>query len=522
MRRPTTTRALRLAVCIGVALAGLGVGSGGEVPGNGADVAPGAGTVLPDERVPAARIPVSGIIDEALRTSVVRRAAEAVRDGNRLLIFHITSDGGFLGDGLELSRDIERVARDGVRTVAYVDSKAYSAAAIAAFSCQEIAMSPEASIGACTPYAAIPLAGPQPMEEPVRAKMEGTVVERLESLAEKHGYPPALLKAMVTMETAVVEVTDQATGRRQYIEEQDLFRLGGEWQKGDIVVTSSEVLTVGAEKAKRYGLAQHIVRGFDDLYDVYPIEGRIAVYPVTWNETAVVWLNNMYLKALLVLLGLLGIYVELNTPGFGVPGTVGIVAFSILFAASFLAGEPGWLPPLLFLAGMVMLLAELFVTPGFGMLGGVGLALILASVILALPNLGGVPRRDYEWVDLYNSLTLTAGILVAFVVGTILLAKFLPSVPILGRLVLAPGTVSDGSSRGAAAVQEAGARLGDLGRAVSSLRPSGKARFGDRLADVVAEGEFLDAGTDVRVIEVRGNRVVVRPAGGEPQGETRA
>ena len=175
-------RVLRLLALVGLALpALLGAGPDKENAAASAPDTPPPETEPPSERLLAARIPVSGMIDEALRTSVGRRASEAVADGNRLLIFHITSTGGFLGDGLELSRRIERVARDGVRTVAYVDSKAYSAAAIAAFSCQEIVMSPEASVGACTPYAAIPLGGPQPMQEPVRAKMEGTIVERMES-----------------------------------------------------------------------------------------------------------------------------------------------------------------------------------------------------------------------------------------------------------------------------------------------------------------------------------------------------
>ena len=516
MERPTVMRVLRLLVLVGLALpALLGAGPDKENAAASAPDTPTPETEPPSERLLAARIPVSGMIDEALRTSVGRRAGEAVADGNRLLIFHITSNGGFLGDGLELSRQIERVARDGVRTVAYVDSKAYSAAAIAAFSCQKIVMSPEASVGACTPYAAIPLGGPQPMEEPVRAKMEGTIVERMESLAEKHGYPAALLKSMVTMATVVVEITNSGTGETKYIEEQDLFKFSGDWKKGKVIVSATEVLTVGSEKAKRYGLAQHVATNLNDLYDLYPIEGRIIAYPVTLNETMVVWLNNMYLKALLALIGLLGIYVELNTPGFGVPGLVGIVAFGILFAASFLAGEPGWLPPLLFLAGMAMLAVELLVTPGFGILGGAGLVLLVASIVLVLPNLEGVPKRDFEWTDLHNSLALTAGVLVTFVVGAIVLAKILPRVPILGRLVLAPGTVSDGSSSGAAAAQEAGARVGDTGRTVSKLRPSGKARFGDRLVDVVAEGEFLDAGAAVRVARVRGNRIVVRPVGEE-------
>ena len=472
---------------------------------------PAPAAPAPKQPVRAARLPISGVIDKALAASVSRRMEEAAADGCRLLFLHITSDGGMLDDGMNMSRQIERIGRHDVRTVAYVDSRAYSAAAIVAFSCHEIVMSPEASLGACTPYAGLPGMGAQPLEDEVRAKLEGAVIERMVSLAAKHGYPPALLKAMVKMQTVVIEARHRTSGEVRYVEEQDLFALGPEWDKGRIIVSSDEVLTVGGEKARTFGLARHVVAGFDDLYDLYPIAGRVAVYPVTWQETVVLWLNNMYLRALLVLVGLLGIYVEMTTPGFGVPGTMAIVCFALLFVASFLAGEPKWLPLLLFVAGATMLAIELFVTPGFGLLGGLGIVLLMAGIVLALPGFQGLPERPFEYRELLRSVAVTAGVLVLFVLGVLVLARYLPHVPVLGRLVLGPSSVSDGSSRAAAARVEARARVGEVGRAATNLRPAGKVRFGDRLADAMTEGDFLDAGTDVEVLEVRGNRIVVAP-----------
>lgn len=520
MLRPNANRALRLILFGGILAAGLmPVGLAGEKPAAektppATEATPAAEQVsaeqAPAEKLPAALIPVSGEINDTLRSSVARRAAEAVRDGRRLLIFHITSNGGYVGAGLELSREIERLAAGGVRTLAFVDAKAYSAAAIAALSCQEIVMTPEASIGDCAPILVSPVGGLQTIEGTEREKMESAVRERMESLAQKNHYPVALARAMVTMRLVVVEAVNAKTGEVRYVEEEELFRLGPDWEKGGTVDSADELLTVGAEKAKKYGLAKHIVKRLDDLPDLYPIAGAIAWYPITWNETAVVWLNNMYLKALLVLVGLLGIYIELNTPGFGVPGIVGLAAFGLLFTAAFLAGRPDWLPPLLFVIGLVLLAVELFVTPGFGLLGGSGIVLILASIVLAMSSLGGVPEQTYEWTALYNALAVTGIVLAVFAVLAVLLARFFPSLPILSRLVLEPGSGSDGSSHAAAASQESDAHVGDIGRATTMLRPSGKARFGDRLVDVVADGEVLDAGTEIRVIEVRGNRIVVK------------
>ena len=463
------------------------------------------------ERLRAAQIPVRGMIDTALRTSVVRRAEEAVKDGCRLLVFHITSNGGMLEDGLELSRAIERLGREGVRTVAFVDAKAYSAAAITAFSCQEIVMSPESSIGDCAPILASPVGGLEPMEGPEREKIESVVRERMESLAERHGYPSALLRAMVTQRIVVVEARNAKSGEVRTVEEPNLSGLGPEWEKGEVVDSADELLTVGSQKALKYGIAQHVVQRLDDLYDLYPIEGRIVMYPVTWNEQVVVWLNHTYLKALLVLIGLLGIYIEMNTPGFGVPGTVALVAFGLLFLGSFLAGQPAYLPPILFVAGSILLGIELFVTPGFGVLGVSGLVLMGGGIVLALSGLEGLPERDFEWSALYRAAGVTAGVGVVFAVAVSVLARFFTRLPVLGQLVLGPSTGSDGSSRAAAAVQETAVHIGERGRSVTTLRPAGKARFGERLVDVVAEGDFLAADIAIEVAEVRGNRVVVRP-----------
>ncbi len=495
-------RPLGIAFWTGLAALGLA----GLVPGG--ETAPAKATAP----YHAARIPIDGMIDDTLVTSVARRAKEAVETGHDLLIFHITSYGGMLTAGLDLSTEIERLARRGVRTVAFVDSKAISAAALAAMSCQEIVMTPEASIGDCAPIAVSPVGGVTPLPDTEREKAESALRQRMETLAEEHGISPALGAAMVTLRVAVVRAKNRDTGQVRFVEEDKLFELGPEWEKAGVVDSPDTLLTVGSKQALEYGIARHVVDRLEDLYELYPIQGTIDLLPVTWSETAVQALNNMYVRALLVLVGLLGLYVEMNTPGFGVPGTIGLVAFGILFTASLLADNPNWLAPLLFVLGLLLLGIEIFVTPGFGAMGFTGIVLVVAGIILVLPNLSRWPQTAFEWSQVYRSLALTAGTLAAFGVMVWLLGRFFPRLPILRHLVLAPSTVSDGSSRAAAAPIGAIARVGDTGKAVTNLRPAGKARFGDRLVDVVTEGDFLAHGADVRVIMIQGNRVIVRPA----------
>ncbi|MEA3367337.1 MAG: NfeD family protein, partial [Planctomycetota bacterium] len=164
--------------------------------------------------------------------------------------------------------------------------------------------------------------------------------------------------------------------------------------------------------------------------------------------------------------------------------------------------------------GAGLLAVELLVTPGFGVMGGLGAVLVLASIILALPPSYMEPGAGggVAWDALARSLGMTALVMGVFVISALALARFLPQMPLLKRLVLTETVISDGSSRAAAASQEKTTRLGETGRTTTMLRPAGKAHLGDRLVDVVTNGEFLAAGTTIRVVEVRGNRIVVAPA----------
>ena len=222
-------------------------------------------TSQPDEaaprRVRAARITLEGEINETLSTSVVNRGEEAIRDGHEILIFDVSSYGGYVTAGLDLSRELERLGRK-ARTVAYVDAKAISAAALAAMSCQEIVMTPEASIGDCAPILVGPQ-GIQPLEDTEREKFETDLRQRMGVLAEKHDISPALGKAMVSMRIVVIKAKNTQTGDVRYVEEEELLKLGPDWVKDEFVDLSDTLLTVGGEKAKELGIAKHVVHEFD-------------------------------------------------------------------------------------------------------------------------------------------------------------------------------------------------------------------------------------------------------------------
>jgi membrane-bound serine protease (ClpP class) len=190
------------------------------------------------------------------------------------------------------------------------------------------------------------------------------------------------------------------------------------------------------------------------------------------------------------------------------------LCFTLFFWSRFLGGTAGWLEVILVLAGVVFLAAELFVIPGFGVAGVAGLLLILAGVVMASQD-HLVPQSPRAMSQMWNSLIVVLGSGVASLAGIVVLSRYFGSVPVLNRLILRTPTSSDATTKGEQAkplpptvgIQ---VRVGDCGIADSPLRPSGRAKVGEEYLDVVTDGSFVESGAQVRIIDISGNRIVVR------------
>jgi membrane-bound ClpP family serine protease len=215
---------------------------------------------------------------------------------------------------------------------------------------------------------------------------------------------------------------------------------------------------------------------------------------------------------LLLFVGGAALYAELQSPGIGLGAIVGTVCFLLYFWSAFLGGTAGWLEVLLFLAGVVCLLIEIFIFPGVAVFGLSGGLLIVVALILATQTFV-LPHNEYQLAQLRTTLTVIVGAALAAIVAAILMNRFLPHAPMFNRMLLAPPSGQEASEISA---REATAQfdhlVGQQGTTVTPLLPSGKARFGDQLVDVLADGEFIERGKTVIVTQARGNRVVVRPA----------
>jgi len=252
--------------------------------------------------------------------------------------------------------------------------------------------------------------------------------------------------------------------------------------------------------------------------------GETIVLETTWSEEMVRWLNSPAVMAVLVMLALLGIYIEFNTPGVGLPGLAAVICFVIIIGSRYLHGMANWVEVALFVIGILLLMTEIFVLPGFGIVGFAGILCIMAGLFGMLvknpPDKLPWPQDVPAWNDFTWGVVGLASGFMGFVVLAWILTKYLPKLQFLSGLILLPTGAkkgsefevsmtappeSKGSSRTAPTVN-----IGDVGEVVSTLRPSGRAKFGDAIIDVVAEGDFLDKGTRIEIIKVRGNRVVVK------------
>jgi membrane-bound serine protease (ClpP class) len=233
---------------------------------------------------------------------------------------------------------------------------------------------------------------------------------------------------------------------------------------------------------------------------------------VYWAERIVRWLTHPMISSLLMTIAVFGILVELRTPGFGVPGVIGLLALAAFFWGHWLVRLAGWEELLLIGGGVALLLVEVFVLPGFGAVGALGILGILAGLTLSLVGRGASLSGIVS-----AAVRVTFSLAVSLAAGFLLL-RFLPWLPYGRNLVLAAALPAGEGTTGGEPDAGQGAAPREIGRTLTPLRPAGTAELGGRRVDVVSEGDFLEAGEAVEVLRRDGNRVVVRRVSTREEG----
>lgn len=395
-------------------------------------------------------VTIKGEIDGGQSALLQRAFQEAQKNNARAILVELDTFGGLVDAAVQM-RDV--IIDSPVPTICYIKNRAWSAGALIALAHQSIAVAPGGSIGAAEPI-------------PTTEKTVAALKAEFAATANKTGRNPRVAEAMV----------DKSLGLPGYAEPGQILALT-DYQAKDVGFADFVAVDRAAVLA-HYGLS----------------DATVVEYQPQWTDRLAGWLSNPAIKSGLLSLIFLAVLAEIKTAGTGVGALVAIVAAVLFFGSQWLTGVAGLLEILLFAAGCILLVVELYV-PGTGLFGIAGLASILASFFLSLgANLSAVT-------------TMTISLVVAIIAFAVL-ARYLPSSKLWTKLILKD---SETTQAGYTSAQDYDCYLGCEGITITQLRPAGRIELKGVQLDVVSEGRFLPAGIPVKVVSVKGNRIVVHP-----------
>ena len=445
----------------------------------------------------------------------IKLAEEANADA---IVFDVDTPGGRVDSAVNIIRSIQDTQ---VPTIAFVNRQAISAGAMISIACNQIVMTSGGTIGDSAP---VDIQG-QEVGEKAISYIQGTI----RATAERENRNPDIAEAMVDKELVLVKLTDGQIIKllpEEYVSREE----AGE--EMEILCAQGKLLTLSTKQALEYNfadaqaetltklLAQYQIvevaginlplteegiersqreYGFSDVTPLKTLEGaRVVNVEATLADRVVFFLTNPLISSLLLSLGLLGIFIEIRTPGFGVPGFLGLLCVGLFFGGHMLTKIGAEWAFLLFLIGVGLIALEIFVIPGFGVAGILGITLMLGSVFFVFD-------KAYE----FQTAVMWLSISVILSAGLVILAFwFLPETQLFRRFALS--TVMDAEmGYHSSSPENFQDYIGKSGTALTPLRPSGTARIENKRVDVVTAGDFIPQNSDVKVIEVEGSKVFV-------------
>jgi len=508
-------------------------------------------------------IPIHTEITDITASSVKRRITEARAQGATTLIFELDTPGGLVSSTFDIADQIRNLTD--IKTVAWVNTTAHSGGAILAIACEEIVTARSSRIGDAQVIFGNPI-GAEAVPEELKPKITTPVLGDVRTSAQLRGYSKVLCESFVDPDREVWWLENIESGEREFVFRDVKLRRIGETEPettdskeertdasmkkktrtaksddGDSQVTETpkwklvekyydivlgtevdavqpvvrddQLLQMSASEAHAYGFSKGIVADDDALMEHFGLT-TVTRLAATWSENFALWMTSMWVRGFLLVIIMLGAYVEFHTPGVGVPGLAALIGLAIFVGAPYLAGLANIWEILCIVFGFVLIALEFFVIPGFGVAGISGLILLAVGLLATfVPDEPGktfplyLPSLPSTIRGLQIGVITMASSMVASLIGMVVLSRYLPRMPMFRRIVPANPTPSEVA---VADPYHGLARVGDVGQTAGPLHPAGKAHFGSELVDVITQGELLDAGQQVEVIECRGNRVVVR------------
>ncbi len=395
-------------------------------------------------------IPIKGEINGALVTFLDKAISEAEANDAAQIIFEIDTPGGLVEQAEQIS---ELIMSTTVPTISYIKNNAISAGVIITISSNRVIANKAINIGS---------AETRPKEE----KYLSYWVGKLKTVAELKGRDPEIIAGMADVN----------------------IEIEGIKEKG-------KLLNLTASEALQYGIVDKVVDGKVGLFDYIGVnENDVILLDYDFQTKIAHFTNSVFVSTILISLGIIGIVGEVFTAGFGLFGSIGIMSFALFFAGRVIAGHAGWGILILFIAGIILLGIEVAI-PGFGVPGLAGIACIILSIVIG--------SRDA--VEAIQSFVVA---IILSIIVLVMVFKFAPRNKLFDHIILK--NEQQKSSGYVSEIEEKVELIGQLGEALTLLRPAGTINIGDKRIDVVSEGAYIKKGSKVKVIAVEGNRVVVR------------
>lgn len=410
-------------------------------------------------------------------------------DGAEAVIFELDTPGGLAWDTISLMmQDLQNLK---ARSFAFVNTRAISAGAMIAMATNTIYMAPASAIGASTPVSG----DGTPLAQAERAKNNSAFMGMARTVVREKGHDVRIIEGMIDMDRGLSI-------------------------NGQVIIPKGEIVTLDSAQATmqidgKPLLAKGIVKSIEEIKQLESLKGEVITAEPTGFEMIAIWVTRY--AAILILIGLAGGYLEMQTPGFGLPGFVSVAAFALFFfghyVAGSLAGQETMVVAAIFVAGIVLIGVELLAAPGTILPGIAGFICVMVALVYAMSGWEVLPPSGAS-ADSFNLAAYATGfrnfalgVTGAAVIIT-LVCLWLPDLRPFRSLILqtsAGGTLND-----APAMRDAiRAQVGDSGSARSALRPYGTIDIGGRLIEAMVEGGYVQSGTPVRVREIRGEKIIV-------------
>ncbi|MEN9764762.1 MAG: hypothetical protein RL397_717 [Pseudomonadota bacterium] len=411
---------------------------------------------------------IQGIIDLGLAPFVERVIQDATQAGAAAVVLDINTFGGRVDAAVQIR---DSLLNSKVPTIAFINKRAISAGALISLASEKIVIGTGGTIGAATPVqAGQPGATAQPVEE----KTVSYVRKEFRATAEARKRPLLIAEAMVDADIVISGVT-----------------------------TKGKLLTLTTDESLRLKVADYQADTLEEVLKVLGLEGaEIRPATMNWAENVLRFLTHPVVSSLLITLAMVGILIELRTPGFGFPGVIGVSSLGLFLWGHWIVKLAGWEELLIAAIGAVLVVVDLIFIAGFGLAGFTGILAIFAGLVMSMVGPGDTPQFIIQTTG-----RVVVSVLLA-IAASLVFMRLLPGMPIGRKLILE--TALEAGKGFESAPTSDHALIGKTGKASTALHPAGIAQIQGERIDVVSEGELIDAGESISVVRVDGNRVVVR------------